>query len=258
MMPRRAQARTPGLPDGLVPGKRPGEFVNTVDGSVLLWVPAGAFRMGTSRSRPQEGPAHQVTLTRGYYIGKVPITWKRWRRFCRKTGRAMPTTVDFKSVTEITDKHPAVNVSWDDALDYCRWAKLRLPTEAEWELAARGQDGRAYPWGNEVPNDERANWEGNRAFGGTSTSPTGAFPRGASPCGALDMAGNVWEWTQDWFGAYRADPQTDPAGPKGGDARVLRGGCWQSDPTFLLTTARLALGPHERRNWVGFRVCRSG
>ncbi len=195
------------------------------------------------------------------FMGKTPVTWKQFRRFCLKKGRTPPTKVKFPSATEIsiTDKHPTVNVDWNAAQAYCRWAKLRLPTEAEWEYAARGADGRVFPWGSAAPSSKLLNWEGHPLFGRKATSPVDQFPRAASPFGCLDMAGNVWEWVEDWYGDYGVlDARTDPKGPRGGKARIIRGGSWQSELDHCQASRRFALAPNERRNCVGFRVCRSG
>ncbi len=260
------------LPDGIVPGPRKGEFLCERDGSILRWVPPNTFRMGedrstsrkskgsSDRSQSKAAPAHVVTLSRGYFVAKNPVTWKQYRRFCVKTNRKPPGTVYFKHLgkNSITDKHPAVNVSFTDALAYCRWAGLRLPTEAEWEYAARGDDGRTFPWGKGASFAKLLNWGGNPTYGRSATCAVGTFPKAISPFGCLDMSGNVWEWVNDWYGPYKGSPMTNPRGPRSGRGRVVRGGCWQSDIAHCETTSRFAVDPTERRNSVGFRVCRSG
>jgi eukaryotic-like serine/threonine-protein kinase len=260
------------LPEGIVPGPRKGEFLCERDGSILRWVPPSTFRMGedrsgrgkqkgrADRSQSKAAPSHEVTLSRGYFVAKKPVTWRQYRRFCLKTDRKPPGTVYFKHLGEIsiTDRHPAVNVSFTDALAYCRWAGLRLPTEAEWEYAARGSDGRSFPWGKSEPSPSLLNWRAHPTFGRAATCPVGCFPKSLSPFGCLDMAGNVWEWVNDWYGPYKGSPTRNPRGPRSGRGRVVRGGCWQSEIAHCQTTSRFAVDPAERRNSVGFRVCRSG
>jgi len=172
--------------------------------------------------------------------------------------------------------HPINCVDWSQAQAYCQWVGGRLPTEAEWEYAARGNDGRKYPWGNDPPSAERLNACGAEcvamakrelgldwgplypeADGWESTAPVGSFPRGASPFGVLDMAGNVGEWTTDWYGQYAKDDVTDPVGPRTGSARTDRGGGWYSRREHSIRTSlRYWAGPVIRSSNVGFRCAR--
>ena len=133
-------------------------------------------------------------------------------------------------------EHPVVNVNWDQANAYATWAGGRLPTEAEWEKACRGTDGRIYPWGDEPPTAELANFANNVG----DTTPVGSYPNGASPYGALDMAGNVWEWTADWYAAdyYANSPPANPPGPATGDVRVVRGGAFDYNENDVRCAAR--------------------
>ena len=147
-----------------------------------------------------------------------------------------------------------VGVTWYNAVAYCEWADAdgRLPTEAEWEYAARGEQGNKYPWGNEDPTCDLAQYE---ACSG-NTVPVGSFPDGASWCDALDMAGNVWEWVGDWYGGYSSDPQVNPTGAKTGQYRVLRGGSWRNRAAVLRGANRLWHLPGSGVNYIGFRCAR--
>jgi serine/threonine-protein kinase len=157
------------------------------------------------------------------------------------------------------DDHPVTDVSWEDANAYCNWLSkkkglnFKLPTEAQWEKAARGTDGRKYPWGKNEPDETLANfgWKFDK------TSPVGSYPNGASPYGLLDMAGNVWEWCSDWYGDdyYKNSPKDNPTGPKIGTSRVVRGGCWVSDAGSLRCAGRSGGGPSYRSLVADFRLC---
>jgi serine/threonine-protein kinase len=247
--------RPPRLPDGVTPGELPGEYLHAPDGSVLVWVPPGRFDMGRATEAfltPDDAPVHPVTL-RGYFIGKHEVTWRQVQAWLLEGITAADALVSTAAGAQ--PDLPAHSLSWHEAQDYCRWAGLRLPTEAEWERAARGLDGRLFPWGDQ-PDLTRANGaaEGD---GFPGLAPVGSYPTGASPVGCLDMAGNVAEWTQDWFGPYSADPQTDPRGPDSGDERVARGGTFRGErghPGALSTTFRLHAPPDGRGDLIGFRV----
>ena len=153
-------------------------------------IPAGVFTMGSDKY-VDEKPIHDVYLD-AYYISEFPVTVAQYRLFCVASQRNMPDAPSWGWI----DEHPMVSVTWDDATAFCEWAGVRLPTEAEWEKAARGTDGRAYPWGNDWDKSKCSNFTNSK-----STQPVGSYPDGASPYGVLDMAGNVWEWCSDWYSA---------------------------------------------------------
>jgi formylglycine-generating enzyme required for sulfatase activity len=178
------------------------------------------------------------------------VTVAQYRRFCEATGRSMPDAPGWGW----HDDHPIVNVSWDDARAYAKWAGVSLPTEAQWEKAARGTDGREYPWGNDWDASKCVNSVGSNSPGGTKA--VGSCPAGASPYGGLDMAGNVWEWCADWYGSgyYASSPGRNPAGPASGETRVLRGGSWlYGNATLFRSANRNYLIPSLRLNYLGFR-----
>ena len=225
----------------------------------LDWVriPAGTFQMGCvpgdSQCDDDESPRHAVAMTRGFWMMTNLVTVAGYRAYSEATGHGLPGQPDWNG-----DDHPVVNVSWDDAVAYCTWAGGRLPTEAEWEDAARGgKDGLIYPWGSEISPDN-ANYSGT---GGRdqwmNTSPVGSFE--ANGFGLFDMAGNVWEWCADWYGSnyYGSSPVADPKGPSSESGRVLRGGSWGDYPRRLRTSYRTSVGPSGRSfNFFGFRCVR--
>ena len=252
------------------------EKVNPRDGAALVWVPSGSFRMGTSdrtvvktltkekkwielrdvmgnRLRGEtdfgEQPVHTVLLD-GYWIYKYEVTVAQYRAFCRATGRKMPA----KPAWGWQDDYPVVNVSWLDAQAYATWAGAILPTEAQWEKAASSVDGRLFPWGNV--------WDGgkcrNRSINAKTSQPAavGSYPAGASPYGAQDMAGNVWEWCADWYdeGYYPKSPARNPTGPVKGFQRAKRGGSWRVvNPFFLRAAGRSMCYPGAGADVIGFR-----
>jgi iron(II)-dependent oxidoreductase len=204
-----------------VPGQRAGEEIVGPDGGRMVWVPPGEFVMGRGaedvilRSRSSSGSlardlAHPVRITRGFWLGKWPVTNVQYWQYCQATRRVFP------SRSNQGYYHPVVEVSWYEALAYCQAYRLALPTEAEWEYAARGPERRIYPWGNEW-DPTRCGNSANRPA--TRTFPVGSFPLGASWCGALEMMGNVQEWCQDWFSEtyYSVSEVDDPQGAAVGD-----------------------------------------
>lgn len=237
-------------------------FQNAVGGQ-MVFVPSGEFIMGSDAadSAPNERPQTRVTLTR-FYLSRMPVTNAQYEQFDPSHAR--------KRAAGTGDSHPVVYVSSLEAIKFCQWLstrehkKYRLPTEAEWEYAARGSDGRRYPWGNYDRRGNLANFaDKNTVFawsdrdvddGFAESSPVGAFPIGVSPFGLEDMAGNVWEWCLDYFEAYRGTPRVDPRGPTCGGKRVYRGGSWKSRFNSLRTTARGSNMPSYSCNDLGFRV----
>lgn len=226
----------------------PDAKVNPHDGAEMVWVPGGEFNMGSDEGERREQPAHRVILD-GYWIYKMAVTVAQYRRFLSETGK----TLRHAPPWGWSDDHPIVNVSWDYASAYAQWAGAALPTEAEWEMAARGTDGRTFPWGN--------NWDASRCCNSvesrqTSVARVGSYPAGASPYGALDMAGNVWEWMTDWYEEtyYVFSPERNPTGPFFGTHRVLRGGSWGNDMIHdYRTTTRVVCEPDVRGGSIGFR-----
>jgi formylglycine-generating enzyme required for sulfatase activity len=218
--------------------------INPKDGAEMVSIPAGEFLMGSNDGSDDEKPPHKVHLD-GYWIYRNLVTVAQYRKFCQATGRQMPNPPSWGW----KEDHPVVNVSWDDAMAYCRWAGGSLPTEAQWEKAARGTDGRKYPWGNEW--DAGRLWCSKSQLGDAGmTAPVGSFPSGASPYGVLDMAGNVWQWCYDWYDekfyssrlAEQANPVNEGVGEKKG--RVLRGGSWgDTIPNHFRAAARLSGAP---------------
>ena len=224
-------------------------MINAIDGSEMIPIPAGEFTMGSDDRSSDEKPAHTVYMDT-YEIGKYPVTVAQYRKFCTATGRAMPKAPDWGW----KNNHPIVNVSWFDAEAYCKWAGGRLPTEAEWEKAAKGTDGRTYPWGDRWDKNKCA----NHALNLTSTAPVGSYPAGASPYGCMDMAGNVWEWCADRYDGYyyETSPSRNPKGSSSGNSRVLRGGGWDNDGDGNRCTYRDGSDPDNDWNFLGFRLSR--
>lgn len=249
----------------------PVQFTNPRDGSILLEVPAGPFTMGSTPATVAEQlrrvhevypdfaeadltveiPQHQVTLPT-YYIGRTEVTVGQFRQFLQDT--EYRPVGDFLSISEgLAHDIPATGVTWDDANAYCDWAGLRLPTESEWEKAARGTDGRTWPWGDVFEASRCRSSVGGDFGSAGGASPVGSFPQGASPYGCLDMAGNVTEWTTTPLGPY---PEGDPSNPayQSGD-RVMRGGSWPDDTDVWLRCADRYWQPASAsQNSFGFRV----
>lgn len=231
--------------------------VSDKDGMTLLYVPAGEFTMGSNSDHADEKPVHTVYLD-AFWIDQTEVTNAMFRQFVAAT--TYRTEANWQhpsggphSNLDGFENHPVVEVSWNDAKAYCEWAGRRLPTEAEWEKAARGTDGRIYPWGNQPPDHAGLtyNWEV------MTTTQVGSHPTGASPYGALNMLGNVWEWVADWYGEtyYASSPDRNPTGPTSGYYHVLRGGCYDF-ASDVRASKRGNDYPYELYCYVGFRCAR--
>lgn len=246
------------------------ECRNAKDGSVLIYLPESKFLMGSDTGQENERPEHMVELG-SHLIGKYPVTNAQYRAFCAATEHARPMRLApgwgperyFEDPTY--DDHPVVGVEWRDAAAYCAWAGLRLPTEAEWEHAARwvaeGRQRMLYPWGDYGPNEDLATFD-REAVGDQCTRSVRACPDGASACGAHDMGGNVFQWCADWYREWyygECVPSiANPEGPGSGTQRVLRGCAWSStDKSMLRVARREGDDPSKGYGNVGFRVARA-
>jgi len=241
------------------------EAIKGKDGAPMLPVPPGPFLMGSNDGLPNERPEHTVTV-KAFYIDQYEVTAGRYQKFLELGKREIPSPVDDDAGRSLEDR-PAVGVTWTEAAAYCSWAGKRLPTEAEWEKAARGTDGRRYPWGAMQPFVDIANYNRGLWVSETITLvPVGSGLEGMSvrhglkeggksPYGLAHMAGNAAEWVNDWYDReyYQKSPDTDPPGPKSGEKRVLRGGSWADLPTALRVTARFSAEPEFEDRTVGFR-----
>jgi len=261
---KAAVAPPAGVMDGFPLGCDP--VVNLKDGSLLIHIPGGPFTIGSDRWPEEGGEALKVTLDHDYYIAVHEVTNAQYKRFVDATGHAPPDKYDAdgepapvwtgKTFPADQADHPVVGVSWEDAQAYCQWAGLRLPSEPEWELAARGRDGRTWPWGNEFDQSRCRSAVGERA----GTGSVYEHPEGRSPWGLFAMAGNVAEWCVDWYSGaddYDAYRQNNLA-PRlqGADLKSTRGGGWFSAEFdwMLRTSQRGHCAPGQRHCEIGFRV----
>jgi formylglycine-generating enzyme required for sulfatase activity len=241
------------------------ETIKGKDGAPMILIPAGPFTMGSNDGLPNERPEHKVTLD-AYYIDQYEVTAGRYQLFVESANRNLPPTWDDEAAQTMSNL-PAVGMSWTDAAAYCKWAGRRLPTEAEWEKAARGTDGRRYPWGHmqpfvDIANYNRGVWVSdaitlvpvNSGLEGMSVRH-GLKQGGKSPYGLFHMAGNAAEWVADWYDReyYQKSPEKNPTGPSQGERRVLRGGSWADLPAALRVTARFSAESDFEDRTMGFR-----
>jgi len=261
-----AERSTPGLGDTRT---RP------ADGMEMVYVPAGTFQMGSSEAQVSdaralcdrypdeygkcrntdfatESPQHAVTLD-SFWLDRTEVTNAQYL-LCTASGACRESRLA-KDPAYNGEDYPVAGIPWQDAGAYCAWAGGRLPTEAEWEYAARGPDGSVYPWGNEFDCEGGSFWDDATGCddGYPEPAPVGSYPKGISWCGADDMAGNVWEWVSDAYGAYSAGAQTNPTGPVSGSDRILRGGSWGYHQPFVRTAFRYRVPPSADYLAVGFR-----
>jgi formylglycine-generating enzyme required for sulfatase activity len=243
----------------ITPTASPTPFAaNPIDGAELAFIPAGEFLMGSDPGEDpyfygSEGPPHMVYLA-DYWIYRTEVTNDMYRqcvevKACpRPANNGSNTRAIYYPNPDFAD-YPVVYVSWVHAASYCRWAGGRLPTEAEWEKAARGTDGRLFPWGSEPPMPYHAN------YGTRDTERVGSYPEGASPYGVLDMAGNVIEWVRDYFQAtyYQVSKYDNPLGPASGSTRVYRGGSYHNPAEAIRTVMRGSRAEDFANVDIGFR-----
>ncbi len=252
----------------VIPGPAGTVIMNPNDNAFMVSVPTGLFTMGTEYDAQWDGPKTQSVNISGFWIYKYDVTVAQYRAFCAATGYALPpwpgNYYSWAGKSGWDDAalqlHPIVNVTWYDAKAYADWAKVKLPTEAQWEYAARGAQGRNYPWGGMATatnsyngwNDTKcANFRNSYSVY-KSTWIVGSFP-GASWCVAQDMAGNVKQWCDDWYGNYSTALVLNPLGPPTGSKRVLRGGSWRCFENENRGAYRDKADPNLHQNYVGFR-----
>lgn len=224
------------------------------EGREMVQIPEGPFTMGSQDGGPDETPEHQVFL-KAFYIDRKEVSQEEYTRFAKMTKRDMPRIEVFEDDQSklLQPEFAVMSVSWEDAAAYCKWAGKRLPTEAEWEKAGRGEGKRKFPWGDAfVPN--AANVDG-KEDGYQYLAPPGSFEKGRSPYGLYDMTGNVAEWVADSYdeGYYKNSPYRDPKGPEKADLKVVRGGSWRETEHNARLSKRFAAKYWRADITIGFR-----
>ncbi len=242
-------------PVNLETAESPKTKMGDADAPMVL-VPTGEFTMGSNDGEEDEKPLHTVDLD-AFYIDQYEVTVERYDRFMTQMNPPRPKLWDEVELERDRQK-PVVGIDWHDAQFYCEWAGKRLPTEAEWEKAARGTDKRTYPWGETKPNSSTTNFGQSSDRGKTyakKLKAVGSYEGGKSPYGAYDMAGNVMEWVADWYAKdyYLNSPQNNPQGPSSGTFRGWRGGSWKDHYSRLESADRAKNGPNVRKDTIGFR-----
>jgi len=243
----------------------------------MILIPEGPFKMGFAIENEKnwgdmdEEPVHKVNLS-AYWIDKYEVTSSSFSKFLNENKKKAHQFIEITPAVTVKlekdvykprkglENFPVNRVSWFGAEGYCRWRGKRLPTEAEWEKAARGTDQRIFPWGNEFPDNSRTTYR--RKFkekGFQVMEPVDGMINGISPYGVHHMAGNVWEWVSDWFDAavYQDDKRVDPKGPESGISKVLRGGNWYYKAYYMRTTYRFNEKPDVFKVWQGFRCAQN-
>jgi formylglycine-generating enzyme required for sulfatase activity len=227
----------------------------------MIQVPAGSFRMGSPPDLgvPDEHPQHSVNLDT-FWIDQTEVSNAMYAQ-CEKAGACSPPSSPASATrpnyydNPQYSAFPVVFISWEAAGSYCTWAGARLPTEAEWEKAARGAQGNTYPWGNALPDINRLNYQRNIG----DTTEVGHYPSGASPYGAFDMLGNVWEWVSDWYGAtyYSDSLENNPSGPPDGIHKIVKGASWNTTESLTRAATRGEAEPKFTGSEIGFRCAQS-
>ena len=231
-------------------------LVGSRNDAPMALIPAGEFAMGSDRGQDDEQPVHRVSV-KPFYLDAHEVTVSHYSEFLSSQKVDPPFKWNEASIGS-HDGKPVIGVNWYDARDYCRWVGKRLPTEAEWEMAARGIEGRMYPWGNAHPTKAHANAGQSKWRGYDTLSNVGRYELGKTPEGVHDLAGNLWEWVADWYDPvyYQFSPRDNPSGPPAGPLRAMRGGAWNNDSKTIRSTNRAGYAPDARRNDLGFRCAR--
>lgn len=251
--PDKSEAHEPAISTG---GKDYSMYKTIIgdEGREMVQIPEGPFTMGSQDGGPDEAPDHQVFL-KGFYIDRKEVNQEEYTRFAKMAKRAMPRIEVFEDDQSklLQPEFAVMSVSWEDAAAYCKWAGKRLPTEAEWEKAGRGEGKRRFPWGDEFIRNA-ANVDGNED-GYKYLAPPGSFEKGRSPYGLYDMTGNVAEWVADSYdeGYYKNSPYRDPKGPENADLKVVRGGSWRETEHNARLSKRFAAKYWRTDITIGFR-----